>query len=490
MNMRHGNVRTTVLLFLVLLYGVWCVDAASGNSGSSLESRPEYFAFQQHVLNYRQAIQALKRLDSLRRQGLVSESEYQENQLDYERKKLEVQHSLVELIRIQPDIQILSCEKTRSLNDVSTLDVTLQDRTRFFPSVPGLAEEEMKDIMGSRRPAGRTANEWKVSLCNESGTIIGNPYIARVNTNAETQIQKVHFRMLENVDSVILKVQAGEWSQDFRIRPVIAETGDQLAVRAERFAQEASLGGEIRYTLHLETFANTGSAYGYAVSGLPAEIQCRLEDCSTKTTVSKIGFSGAARSVDLQLCLSLPNLPGSIPLDRTIPFRIGFLEEQTRGQAHPQEKGGVSLEILVRAASRFRVFAGNLMRSTAGEKPVRLSFTFQNTGQKTIFRPSTEIEAPPEWQTSLGNMPASLDPGQSREVEVVLTPPPSLANGDYTVRIHPFCFDGDRKVAGDELLFRIEHSPDQGSGLRIGLIGMIAVLVGAFLFAAVRYSKK
>ncbi len=453
------------------------------------------YNFQQAYLDYKDALKTLERTQQLWDQGLVAIRELEHTRLSVERCRLELQKTFTTFLAINPDIQVEKTVKTRSADGGLALEIALINHTRIDWTELGLQPTDIQAIIDRPADDWNTVHNVMISIVNSDGTLIGQPYTRRIEHFSPEERITCRFQLLENTDIVTIRLESGSYSREVKIKPTVSEEFNRILIQADHFSQGAALGTEVVYLLHFETFTRPETAYSYQIQGLPEEINISLRDAAKQSTVNKIDFSTTEKTAELELHLTLPERSRSIPLDKSLPFSLKLYPSRvtvpgSSAQTAGQSVGGISLELMVNAATLIGSRSSNLLATTSGGAPFTLPVNVRNEGQKRIFHPQLDVELPASWTADTVSLPQSLEPGESREATVRVTPPAGVAEGDYNVTVRAYCFDGPNRIEANDLLFRVENQVMRSDRTQYLFGGLLVCLLLAVVIVAVRFSRK
>ena len=116
-------------------------------------------------------------------------------------------------------------------------------------------------------------NNVYVSIENNDGAIISQPYESKIEVLRYGAPRELDFTLLQDVDAVTVSIIYGSGTQ--RTMKIFLQkdaSANKVLVQADQFSQEGELGKTARFDLTLELFSRTSNTFGLEVVNLPQQI--------------------------------------------------------------------------------------------------------------------------------------------------------------------------------------------------------------------------
>ncbi len=349
-------------------------------------------------------------------------------------------------------------------------------------------------------------NNVYVSLLNDGGAIISQPYEAKLNALKFSEPQTIDFAILEDLDAVTVSIIYGSGSQ--RTLKIFLEKDarvNKVAVHSEQFSQEVELGKGATFDLNLELYSGTANTFGLDVVGLPAEISRYFRDGASQARLSQVRFSEATRSKKATLEISLPDRPtGPVVIDRNISFFVVVApadkmatikaagdKEWTAEELEKLDVGYAHLDLVPRGKGRLLVKATQLYYAIDADASATVPLDLVNEGSDRLDNVVLQLDLPLNWTKVIDpTTVAAIAVGTDATVKLTVTPPDDVAPGKYDVRVRSSAMSNGQPVIGEDKTITVEILP--GSNV-IGTILLVLVIVGlvaGLVVFGIRLSRK
>jgi len=441
------------------------------------------------------------RMRRLAEAGLCSAAEMERAQSGYAAKQVAYQQEFVRLFAASPRISVVRCVKSTEA-DARYVNVTLKNTSApalDYRSV-GVTDDGVP-LPDAARLSDVDAIE--VSLSDEAGTVISEPYASVVRSLSPNEVATVRFLLLKDVDSVHVALRYAARTETTAVMLEKDKSANAVMLRSQEFSQEADLGASASFDLHLERYSGYDGVLALRVFGLPDDVGAEFVDQATGARLTQIRFDDGAGSKALRLRVYLPEVSGgSIALDRPLAFLVAAV---TDGQAERLPRGRrssaaeleaaqvryVRLELVPRGVGRLEVIAPQLFAETARGGEVHLSLKVKNGGTRRIDNVRLGADAPADWRVEFD--PAlikTIEPGREESVALTLQPSSQVEVGDYAVRLSTEAYAANRRLESIDQTARIHvasHTSIVGIFL---LVGVLLAGVGALVFWAARLARR
>jgi hypothetical protein len=419
---------------------------------------------------------------------MVSASELEERSAERERAAIEVLERWSALTAAMPRLRVVRAIKARAADGalVARLQIAALGEEALGVHLP---EPLPHDLLARLRTM--TPVDAFVSVKDEpglGGTSIGVPYEQRVAAGVATVVRQFEFRLLRDVDAVVVSLASGGRVDERKVWLEADVTG-VVAVQPVPFSQEADLGAEAVYDLTIERTGGDDAPLRLLVSNLPPAVAYGFTDAESGARIGQLRFGAGEHARRVRLTVSLPpGDGGALAVDSAYRFLMiaaprrdgGRGAEAHRSATEWREDGaGVAeLEVVPRGVGRAELRVFNLFHEATAEEGVELEAIVRNAGSRVLDRVRVLSELPPGWSASSEPEEVrDLEPNGERAVRVALTPVPGAELGDYEARLQIDGTSGRTRLTGDPTVIRVRLRARSGAVATVLLLG--AVLAGA-----------
>jgi len=330
-----------------------------------------------------------------------------------------------------------------------------------------------------------------VSLLNDEGAIISQPYEAKIAQLRHGEPQSIEFRLLQDVDDVTVSMVYGSGStRSMKIFLQKDASENRVAVQSDRFSQEVDLGKSTVYDLNLELFSGQDNTFSLAVVNLPVQIGRFFKVAGGNTRLSRVKFTESSRTKRAELEVTLPDRPSDqVAMDQPITFYVlavppdkaGLFSQDSEREwtAEELEQAGVGyarLELLPRGTGELSVRSPQLLHTTEPGETVIMSMEVFNEGSRRLDNVEFQVDLPPNWTREISpERIGLLEIGKDQRVLLSITPPADVSPGKYQVRVRTTATSGNQPVKADDKTATIEV---RGSSSVFGTIIVVLLIVG------------
>lgn len=345
-----------------------------------------------------------------------------------------------------------------------------------------------------------------VSILNDDGATISQPYEAKLDRLVFGQPQTLHFAMLQDLDAVtVYLVYSNGTQRSFKVFLQKDASADRVFIQSEQFSQEAPLGKSASFDLTLELFSGETDTYSLEVANLPEQIARHFSDADGRARLSQLKFTEASRTKRASLEVSLPDRPtDAVRMNEPIVFfalavprarpgeRLDFAGRTwTQAEIEALEVGFVKLELVPRGKGEILVRAPLLFHRIGPDDPATTRLELFNEGSHRVDQIEFSVELPLGWRKQVEpERVGALEIAQSAEVEITLYPPDDVPEGRYDIRVRTTGLSDQQPVTGEDKSITVEiRARSQVLGTTVVLLLLVGVLGGVVVFA-VRLSKR
>ncbi len=345
-----------------------------------------------------------------------------------------------------------------------------------------------------------------VSLANDDGAIISQPYEAKLEELRYGAPAALEFGLLQDLDALTVLLTYGQGSQ--RAVKVFLQkdaTVDRVVVQSEQFSQEVELGGSAEFDLTLELFSGDVDTFKLAVVDLPKEIGRYFSDPGSGARLSQFKFTESTQTRRAALEVFLPDRAAAgVAAGRPIPFwvlviprrlvaELGDLGERTWDAEAIAELGigAVRLELVPRGVGELRVKAPQLYFPIRRDQTVSAEIQLVNEGTRRLDNVEVTADPPLGWDKEI--LPAlvpALEVGEEATVELRFRPPAEVPVGKYEIRIRSTSFSDNQPIEGEDKTVSVEIRPRVRVAPSAILAGVMVLLIIGVVVAGVRLARR
>ncbi len=479
--------------------------AAAGQSGTPFNERDDQY----RLLGLKRAKEAFEiaqvqygRQKELLRADLVSQDALDNARRILSEAEVNYQQSLLAVVFEQQYVAVMGAVKYQNGDGRKHVRLTLENTSGGGAELKRLVKLDDELF---RSLQADVVHDVYVSLTNDDGVIISQPYEAKLEELRYGAPAGLDFGLLQDLDFVTVQLAYGMSAQrSVKIFLQKDSTVDRVAVQSEQFSQEVELGASATFDLRLELFSGTTDTYKLAVVGLPKEIHRYFVEPASGARLSQFKFTESTQTRSAGLEVFLPDRDSeAVVINEPIPFwvlvvprhrvdRVPWSDEDwTEEKIEGLDVGAVRLELLPRGVGELRVKAPLLYFRAAPGTPVEVALDVINEGTRRLDNVELEIDAPFGWEKSVDPpVLASLDIAEERTVRLLLTPPADAVVGKYETRVRTTSFSDNQPIEAADKTVTVEIKPQVSVAPSLLLIlGLIGVILGVVVFG-VRLARR
>jgi hypothetical protein len=435
--------------------------------------------------------------------GLLSESELDRFKNSLADAEVNYQQSLLSVLFEQQYVSIQKAVKYQAADGSKHVRLTVENAS-------GNSEEFRKllniddELFRSLQPD--VIQSVYISLYNNDGAIISQPYEFKLQELRSGSPKQVDFALLQELDALTVNIIYGNGSsRTLKILLQKDNSENKVVVQAGQFSQEAELGKSASYALTLEPFGGTNTSFSLMVVNLPLQINRYFKDAATQARLSQIKFTESVNTMRASLEVSLPDRPtDEVTMDRAIPFyvmvvpsvRAAELKDAeskawTEDQIKKLNVGYAKLELMPRGSGRLLVKAPQLYYTVRRGEPVVVTMDLVNEGTRRLDNVKVDVDLPMNWTKAVE--PAvitTLDINQEQRVTLTATPPEGIASGRYELRLRTSGLSDNQPVNAEDKTVTIEVQEDTNVFGTILIVVAILGIIGGIVAFGIRMSKK
>jgi len=349
-------------------------------------------------------------------------------------------------------------------------------------------------------------NNVYVSITNDAGAIISQPYEVKIDQLIYNRPQTLNFGLLEDLDAVTVNLIYGSGTQ--RSAKIFLQKDasvDRVIVQSQQFSQEAELGGNATYAMTLELFSGRTNTFKLDVVNLPQQINRYFVDPSSSARLNQFQFNESSNTRRANLQVFLPDRPTEqVPMDEPVDFfvvvipqdrvaELGDIQQKlwTSDELDALGIGYLQLELIPRGTGRLLVRARQLFQTVNMGDPVQFSVEMVNEGSRRLDHVEVDADVPLNWIKSFEpKVIDQLEIGAERRVDLTFTPPADVSPGKYEIRLRSRSVSNNQPVNGEDKTFTIEIKPTTNIGLTLLLFLLITGLVVGIVYFGIRLTRR
>ncbi len=435
--------------------------------------------------------------------GLISQAELDRSRSNFADAEVNFQQSLLAVLFEQQYITVVKAVKVQGPGGTKRVRLTLANASGGSAEFRKLINLD-DALFRSLQPD--IINDVYVSLQNNDGAVIGQPYETKIDQLKYGQPAHLEFALLQDLDIVSVNMIYGKGTQ--RTLKVYLEkdaTVNKVLVQSQQFSQEAELGKTASYDLTLELFGGIGNTFNLEVVNLPAQINRFFKDPASGARLSQFKFTETTNSRKAALDATLPDRPTeAVPIDQPISFFVLVIPTNRmkempnlQGKTWKQDEienlrvGFVKLELLPRGKGRLLVRAQQLYYAIDPSGTVDMSIDLVNEGSRRVDNVEVNVDLPLQWSKTIDpQIISSLDIGQEKRVHLTFTPPREISVGRYEIRLRTTGLTDNQPVVGEDKTISVEIQAGSNILGTALLVILILGLVAGMVVFGIRLSRK
>lgn len=435
--------------------------------------------------------------------GLISESELDRFRNSLADAEVNYQQSLLSVLFEQQYVSIDRAVKYQAADGSKHVRLTVSNASG--------GSEEFRKLLGIDDQLFRSlqpdvVQSVYVSLYNNDGAIISQPYELKIDELRAGSPKTVDFALLQELDALTVNIIYGNGSsRTLKILLQKDNTVNKVVVQSQQFSQEAELGKTASYGLTLELFGGVNTSFGLSVVNLPLQINRYFKDAATQARLSQIKFTESVNTMRASLEVSLPDRPtDKVTMDRSIPFFVmvvpadraaEFRDAESKAWTEEQIRklniGFVKLELVPRGRGRLLVRAPQLYFTVKTDEPVVVTMDLINEGTRRLDNVKVDADLPLGWTRTVE--PAvipTLAINEEQRVTLSAAPPAGTAPGRYEMRLRTSGLSDNVPVNAEDKSVTVEIQEDANVFGTIILVLAILGVIGGIVVFGIRMSKK
>jgi hypothetical protein len=443
-----------------------------------------------------------ERQQALFDKGLISQVELDRSKNAYADAEVNYQQSLLAVLFEQQFITVDRAVKYQAEDGTKRVRLGLANASGGgeFQKLVGIDDKLFRSLQPD------VITNIYVSLYNQEGAIISQPYESKIDELRYGKPRTVEFTLLQDLDAVTVNLLYGNGSsRTLRIFLQKDVTADKVLVQSQQFSQEGELGRTATYDLTLELFSGSQNTFSLDVANLPQQIDRYFRDVGSNARLTQIRFTESAHSRKASLEISLPDRPtDEVTMDKPISFYVLVVPTDrvkempnlaaktwTEEEISALKVGFVKLELVPRGKGRLLVRAPQLYHVVQPGQPVTMVADIVNEGTRRLDNVKVDVDLPFNWTKSVE--PAvipTLEINGERRVTVTVTPPAEISVGRYEFRLRTSGLSDNQPVNAEDKTVTAEVAAEAGGWGTILLVLAILGVVGGLVVFSIRLSRR
>ncbi len=502
-----GCVRPWVL-FLALISGLFSFDVgiATAQSGSYFNQRDDQY----RLLGLKRAKEAFdaaraehERQEQLFEKQLISAQTLEKSRRDFSDAEVNYQQSLLAVLFEQQYVVVSQAVKYQSTQGRKRVRVTLENASgggEEFQKLIGIEDELFRSLQPD------VVTNLYISLLNDEGAIISQPYERKVDRLQFGKPVTIDFGMLQDLDAVSVNLIYGSGTEQRRKIFLQKDASvNRAAIEAVQFSQEVELGSSTDYPLNLELFSGESNTFKLEVVNLPSEVSSYFLDPASGNRLNQFQFTEGINTRQAALRVFLPERPTvQVDMDQPMAFyalavprervdEIGSLQERTLSTTEIEalNVGYARLELVPRGVGEIQVRVQQLFHTIQPGETVTFSFDLLNEGSRRLDQIRIETDLPLNWQDALNpEVVPVLNINGEETVTLQVTPPPEVSVGKYEVRLQTSALSDEQPIRGPDKVITISiEQPTNVWGTLLMVLLIVGLVAGMVVFG-IRLSRR
>ena len=448
--------------------------------------------------------QKYERARDLFEKQLISREDFEKAEAEYYTARVAYQEAMLNVVFDRPHVTILKAIKYQTPEGQKRVKLTLKN------SSGGSFEFQQLELLEREDPSltagldlSKLTNVY-VSLKSE-GSIISEPYEARIPVLRHNGVAEVDFLLLKDVDNVVVSINYADKVDEKQIFLQKDPSANIVTVNSAQFSQEANLEGDATYDLLLERFTSESNIFKLKVINLPKQISYEFTEPETGARLSQVKFTEGVTSKKLSLTLHLPKRADEeVTIDKKLEFYTLVLDPREaedlsamEGHSFTEEevqgiKGGVvKLELIPKGVGKIEVEAVSLYHEIDPGEELEMEVTVRNTGTRRLHNITLKTDLPYRWKSKIEpDVIPSLMPEKEKVVQIAFYPPEDVGVGDYESKLKTEAIADNRPVETEDKTIRIHVKAKANIlGSTLLVLFLVALVVGIVVFG-IRLSRR
>lgn len=495
--------KRAILTILLLILAATSITGQTSNPFNQRDDQYRLLGLKRAKELYEVASAEYERQKELFSRGMITQTELDRAKSVFSDAEVNYQQSLLAVLFEKQYVSVQKAVKYQAADGRKHVRLTLANTSGGSAEYRKLLNID-DALFRSLQPD--VINNVYVSILNDDGATISQPYEEKVPELRFGEPVELDFAMLQDVDAVTVYMIYGSGSQrNMKIFLQKDDSVNRVIVQSEQFSQEVELGNSASFDLSLELFSGQSNTFSLEVVNLPRQIGRFFKDPSGSARLSQVKFTETTQSKRAALEIALPDRPtDDVVMDRAIPFYVVVLPSEqaklfranpdkiwTKQELQDFDAGLVQLELIPRGIGELIVRSRQLYHSILPDGTVRMSIEIANEGSHRLDNIEIKADLPLNWTRNIEpTLVPSLAIGQETRVNLEFTPPADVAVGKYEVRLRISAQSNNRPVTSDDKAVTVEVRAEANIVGTTLIVLLLVVLVGGIVFYGIKLSRK
>ncbi|MBI3112128.1 MAG: hypothetical protein HYZ01_11190 [Ignavibacteriales bacterium] len=490
-----------VLSILLLMVFAWMfVAAQTGTNYNPRDDQYKLLGLKRGLDAYTIARTEYERQKELLQRGIISRAELERSERTYREAEVNYQQAFLAVIYERRYIAIQKAVKYQSPGNQRRVRVTLANMTSGTSDIKRLlnAEESLYDLV---QPD--VINDVYVSLLNEAGAIISQPYETKIEALKVGEPPTIEFSLLQDVDVATVRLIYGQNQDQKRIYFQKDASSNRVAIVAEQFSQEAPLGSTAAFRMRMELFSSAENTYRLEVANLPIQLSSYFQDPQTQARITQLKYTEGVNTKNVSLNVLLPQRANDgMEIDHPIKFlvlaipqgsdfRIDRSKPMTEEAIKALGIGYGSLELVPRGIGQLLVRSQQLYFEIKPGESVTMTMDVINEGSRWLDNIRFDADIPLNWTKTIEpNTIDRLDPTAERRITLTFVPPEDVGVGKYDIRVRATSRSDNLPIEAEPRTVTIQVTPQANVFGTAAIVLAIVGLVAGIVVFGIRLAKR
>lgn len=495
------------ILILFQAFGLWLSSSGWAQSGGSsdIQEQEKLLELRRSEVLLESARARFEEKQRLAELNLISRSELETARTELLKAEIDYQQSFLSLFSRTPRLSVVEGVKSIASDGSRRVKLVVANSSLVAMDYRRLGILESKVPVADALKLREIENVF-VSLKNEEGAIISEPYEIHIDRLKVGEKEEISFELLKDVDVVTVSLSYAGRVEERKVFLKKDASANLVTIQPEQISQEADLGGEAVYPLKLERFTSDGKVFQLLTANLPEQIEAEFRAAESEARLSQILFGEGETTKRIHLRLSLPLMVSreEFALDRPLRFWVvalrpelarSFQEKGAFGLSEQEiervEAGKARLEITPRGLGKLEVKASNLFQEIEPAETAEFRLSVRNVGTRLLRNVQISTDQLLDWRSAVEpeKIP-SLEVNQESGVLVRILPPKQVMIGDYSVRIRVEGTSGNRAVQFDDLSARVRVSSPPNLWFNVLISLLLFFFVLGLVVVGIRIARR
>ncbi len=351
--------------------------------------------------------------------GHISQEEFDRAKRSFTEAEVDYQQILLSILFENQYVTISNAVKYSTDSGDKIVRITIDNTSSGSAELKKLVNID-EELFKALEPD--VINNVYVSILNDEGAIISQPYEYKIERLLANQPEELRFVLLQDLDVVTVSLLYSNGTTDSKKIYLQKDASiNKVEVQSEQFSQEVELGNSASYDLSLELFSGTSDTFKLEVVNLPSQINRYFVTPGTETRLSYFRFTESISTKEASLEVYLPDRASdSIIIDRSIEFYVLAIPQNRvkeigidRARQWTEEDilklnvGYVKLDLVPRGIGELLVKAQQLYFSIKPGRSVQVPIELINDGTRSLNNVEIDVDLPLNWTHSVD--PKNID---------------------------------------------------------------------------------